>query len=46
MRRRGLVIRGAWMGLCLAVIARWAGLPVWAAILLVAIVGGVALGLP
>lgn len=38
--------RAVYIGFCLAVIARWAGLPLWAAIPLVIVVGGFALGAP
>lgn len=38
--------RAVWTGWCLAVIAVWTGLPLWAAICLVAVVGGVVTGRP
>jgi hypothetical protein len=38
------VLYAAWLGVSLAVIAAWAGVPLWGAIVVVAVVGGVALG--
>jgi hypothetical protein len=43
---RRWALRGAWAGVCLAVVAAWLGLPLWAAVALVVVVGGAVVGHP